>query len=116
MAEKQSNYDSKYDNVDLEEILSSKRLMDNYIKCLLDLGVCTADGNMLRDNIPDAIETHCQKCTEKQKFGSEKVIHFIIDNRPDDWEKMEQKYDPERKYKTKYLEEKRKNHTETLNN
>lgn len=111
-AEQSVKYDSRYDNVDLDEILKSKRLFDNYIKCLLYDGVCTPDGKMLKDNIPDAIESRCKKCTDKQRFGSEKVIRFIIDNRPDDWKQMEAKYDPEGKYKKEYLEEKKHNETQ----
>lgn len=106
-----SKYESKYDNVDLDEILKSKRLMDNYIKCLTDDGPCTPDAKTLKDNLPDAIETHCMKCTEKQKYGSEKVIRFIIDKRPDDWKYLETRYDPEGKYKKQYLDEKQKNAT-----
>lgn len=104
-------YDSKYDNVDLDEILKSKRLLDNYVKCLLDEGPCTPDGNELKRHLPDAIETNCSKCTEKQKNGSEKVIRFIIDNRPIDWTRMESKYDPEEIYKKRYLDEKQRNET-----
>lgn len=44
--------------------------------------------------MPDALETGCSKCTEKQRVGSNKVIDFIYTNRPNDWVKMEKLYDP----------------------
>lgn len=45
-------------------------------------------------NIPDAINNDCAKCSEKQRIGSEKVMHYIIDNNPNDWEKLEKKLVP----------------------
>lgn len=41
-------YTSKYDNVDIDEILHSDRLLSNYMKCLLDTGRCTPEGQELR--------------------------------------------------------------------
>jgi hypothetical protein len=52
--------------------------------------------------LPDALETDCSKCSEKQKAGSTKVIHFLIDNKKEDWEKLEAKYDPSGAYRIKY--------------
>lgn len=72
-----ASYDKKYDNIDIDEILNSERLLSNYIKCLLEEGPCTEDGRELKDTLPDAIETDCSKCTEKQKCGSEKIMHFM---------------------------------------
>lgn len=41
-------YDSKYDDIDLNELLKNDRLRRNYVKCLLDEGPCTPDGHELR--------------------------------------------------------------------
>jgi hypothetical protein len=41
-------YTTKYDNINLDEILESDRLLDNYLKCLLDTGRCTPDGAELK--------------------------------------------------------------------
>jgi hypothetical protein len=73
----EETYDVKYDNVDVDEILKSERLLTNYIKCLMDEGPCTEDGRDLKDTLPDAINTDCSKCTEKQKEGSAKIMHFM---------------------------------------
>lgn len=70
-------YDVKFDNVDVDEILKSERLLTNYITCLLDKGPCTEDGRDLKEILPDAIGTDCSKCTEKQKEGSTKIMHFM---------------------------------------
>lgn len=41
-------YTTKYDNLDLEEILRSDRLLKNYFNCLMDSGPCTPDGLELK--------------------------------------------------------------------
>jgi Insect pheromone-binding family, A10/OS-D len=73
----EETYDVKYDNVDVDEILKSERLLSNYINCLMEEGPCTEDGRDLKDTLPDAICTDCSKCTEKQKEGSNKIMHFM---------------------------------------
>jgi hypothetical protein len=41
-------YTTKYDNINIDEILASDRLVDNYVKCLLDKGRCTPEGAELK--------------------------------------------------------------------
>ncbi|CRL03241.1 CLUMA_CG016200, isoform A [Clunio marinus] len=106
LCDETETYDVKYDNVDIDEILKSERLLTNYINCLLDEGPCTEDGRELKETLPDAIQTDCSKCSEKQKEGSTKIMHYIIDNRPEDWERLEEIYDESGHYRTEYLESK----------
>jgi hypothetical protein len=58
----QSKYTTKYDGVNLDEILKSERLLNNYFKCLMETGKCTPDGNELKRTLPDALKTDCSKC------------------------------------------------------
>lgn len=62
----QNKYTTKYDGVNLEEILKSDRLLNNYFKCLMDTGKCTPDGNELKRTLPDALKTECSKCKSEQ--------------------------------------------------
>lgn len=57
-------------------------------------------------SLPDAIATNCSKCTEKQKSGSEKVTHYLIDHQPDEWDQLAVIYDKDGEYKRVYLESK----------
>lgn len=41
-------YTTKYDNIDIDRVLHSKRLMRNYVNCLLDKGPCTPEGKELK--------------------------------------------------------------------
>ncbi|KAG4077071.1 hypothetical protein HA402_016058 [Bradysia odoriphaga] len=88
-------YTKKYDNVNIETILSNDRVITNYINCLLGKGACTKEGRELKKLLPDAIQTDCSKCTQEQKRNSRKVITFIRSRRPQDWAKLIAKYDPE---------------------
>lgn len=42
------NIPNKYDNVNIDAILSNDRVVNNYIKCLLDKGSCTQEGRDLK--------------------------------------------------------------------
>lgn len=40
--------DDRYKSVNIEEVLSNKRLLGAYIKCMLDKGRCTPEGKELK--------------------------------------------------------------------
>lgn len=61
-AQQAPKYTTKYDGVNLDEILKSDRLLNNYFKCLMETGKCTPDGNELKRTLPDALKTECKKC------------------------------------------------------
>lgn len=46
--EKEEKYETKYDNINVDAILGNKRVLSNYIKCILDEGPCTAEGREFR--------------------------------------------------------------------
>lgn len=42
------SYTNKYDNIDVDQVLASKRLVSQYVQCLLDKKPCTPEGQELR--------------------------------------------------------------------
>lgn len=102
IARPDDKYTTKYDGIDLDEVLKSDRLFNNYFKCLMDKGKCTPDGNELKRVLPDALKTNCAKCSPKQRDGSDKVIRYMIEKRPAQWEALQTKYDPEHIYIDQY--------------
>lgn len=100
-----NKYTTKYDGINLDEILKSDRLFNNYYKCLMDQGRCTPDGAELKKILPDALKTDCKKCNDKQRAGTERVLRFVIDNKKDQWEKLQAKYDPTGIYIEKFRKE-----------
>ncbi|CAG9795817.1 unnamed protein product [Diatraea saccharalis] len=98
-------YTNKYDNVNLDEILSNRRLLVPYLKCVLAQGKCSPDGKELRSHIREALENYCAKCTDVQKTSTRKVIGHLINHEQEYWQKLVDKYDPEKKYVKKYEDE-----------
>nr|CAD7204065.1 unnamed protein product [Timema douglasi] len=100
---RENKYTTRYDNINLDDILKSDRLLNFYVDCLLGKEKrCSPDAKELKANLPDALHTDCSKCSEKQKEGSDKVIHFLIDNKPELWKQLEAEFDPQGEYKKKY--------------
>ena len=87
-------YSTKYDNFDVETLISNDRLLKAYINCFLEKGRCTPEGADFRKALPEAVETTCAKCTEKQKNNIRKVIRAIQQKHPKQWEDLVQKTDP----------------------
>ncbi|KAK6643132.1 hypothetical protein RUM43_004637 [Polyplax serrata] len=101
---KPTKFTTKYDDISLDEILKSDRLLTNYFDCLMDTKPCTPDGTELKKAIPLALKEDCAGCSEKQKAGAETVIHFLSKNKPDLWKSLEEKYDPEGIYRKKHAD------------
>ncbi|KAF7283887.1 ejaculatory bulb-specific protein 3-like [Rhynchophorus ferrugineus] len=91
-------YTTRFDTLDIDNILTNERILKNYIKCILDEGPCTEEGRQLRKHIPDALTTQCDKCTDAQKKFVRKGALHLIQKRPEDWQKITKKFDPEAKY------------------
>ncbi|XP_063905819.1 ejaculatory bulb-specific protein 3-like [Zophobas morio] len=98
-------YTTKFDNINIDEILGSDRLLNNYFNCLLNKGPCSPDGDELKKVLPDAIQTNCAKCSDKQKESVKKIIKFLVEKKPDMWKDLTGKYDPEGIYFEKYKSE-----------
>lgn len=104
-AARPDTYSSRFDNVNIDQILQSERLLTNYYKCLMDEGKCTPDGRELKQLLPDALKTKCSKCSPKQREGTDKVIRFLIKNKPEQWNSLQAKYDPQNIYINEYRSE-----------
>lgn len=96
------HYTTKYDNVNIDNILGNNRLFSNYINCLLDKGRCTEDGKTLKEVVPDALITNCVKCNDKQRESVKKVVSFLVKNRRKDYDALVAKYDPQGIYRENY--------------
>ncbi|XP_019866897.1 ejaculatory bulb-specific protein 3 [Aethina tumida] len=104
----EEKYTTKYDNINLDEILKSDRLSKRYLDCVLDKVKCTPDGEDLKKHIPDALQTNCSKCSEKQFAAVKKVLAHLIENKREWYDELAAKYDPEGNYKKMYYEQYKK--------
>ncbi|XP_026320940.1 ejaculatory bulb-specific protein 3-like [Hyposmocoma kahamanoa] len=105
LAGKSGQYTDRYDNLDLDEILNNPRILIAYVKCALETGHCSPEGKELKLHIREALETHCAKCTETQRRGSKRVISHLINNEPQYWKQLTNKYDPQGKFTKQYEQE-----------
>lgn len=107
-------YSTKFDYLNVDQILKNNRLVKSYYNCLVDLGPCTQEGFEFRstcftvfelifccskktcvsETLPDALKTRCRKCNSLQKKNARKVIEYIMKNKPDMWQGVLKKYDP----------------------
>ncbi|XP_072942439.1 allergen Tha p 1-like [Epargyreus clarus] len=101
-------YTSKYDNIDLDELMQNERLFNAHVNCLLDMGKCTPEAKELKDHLQDALETGCSKCTEAQEKGAAKMINHLVNEKKEIWEKLCAKYDPTGKWRKHYEERAKK--------
>ena len=49
-------------------------------------------------DLPDALRTDCEKCNEKQKQIVRKAARYLMNERPQHWDSIVKKFDPERQY------------------
>nr|QUP79551.1 chemosensory protein 5 [Monochamus saltuarius] len=98
-------YTTKYDNIDLDEIIKSDRLLKNYMDCIMERGNCTPDGQELKKNIPDALVTDCSKCSDWQREGTRKILRHLVINKREWFDEVAGKYDSEGAYRKKHREE-----------
>ncbi|KAJ8717279.1 hypothetical protein PYW08_005678 [Mythimna loreyi] len=104
-ARPEEQYTSKYDDINYQEVVENDRLFESYFKCMMEEGKCTSEGKELKTHVPDALQTECSKCTPKQKEGTKYVIKHLINHRPQHWQRLRAKYDPQGKYADKYEKE-----------
>ncbi|KAF0767288.1 ejaculatory bulb-specific protein 3-like [Aphis craccivora] len=108
-------YTTKYDNIDVDQVLASKRLVNSYVQCLLDKKPCTPEGAELRKILPDALKTQCAKCNATQKNAALKVVDRLQKDYDAEWKQLLDKWDPKREHFQKFqqflAEEKKKGFT-----
>ncbi|CAH0713327.1 unnamed protein product, partial [Brenthis ino] len=95
-------YTDRFDDIDVEEIVSNKRLLTSYLKCVLDKGRCTSEGKEVKLHLKDAMVTGCSKCTPTQRKKARTVVSHVREHEKDYWEEMKKKYDPNNSYKETY--------------
>lgn len=69
---------------------------------MISLTKCSTVFLSVTETLPDALRTGCEKCSEKQKAATDKVIRHVVKNRARDWERLAKKYDPSGEFRSKY--------------
>ncbi|XP_012531699.1 putative odorant-binding protein A10 [Monomorium pharaonis] len=80
-------YSNRYDDVDIEGILTNDKLRMQYYQCFMGTSPCkTADAKFFNDVIGEALQTQCKRCTEKQKHLLDRLAEWYTANDPELWE------------------------------
>ncbi|XP_058821322.1 mucin-5AC-like isoform X3 [Topomyia yanbarensis] len=91
-------YSSRYDNLDIDTILSSNRLVNNYVDCLLSRKPCPPEGKDLKRILPEALRTKCGRCSATQKENAIKIITTLYNNYPVQYQALRERWDPSGEY------------------
>ncbi|CAG5049070.1 unnamed protein product [Parnassius apollo] len=94
----EEKYEEVENNFDITELLKNDRLLMSYIKCLLNKGPCTPEVKKIKEKLPEALETHCAKCTDKQKQMGKVLAQQVKKTHPELWQELKALYDPQGKY------------------
>ncbi|XP_070506420.1 poly(A) polymerase-like [Chironomus tepperi] len=97
-------YSKRYDNIDVETIFRSSRLLNNYVDCLLDRKPCPPEGKELKRVLPQALKSKCSRCTKIQKAKALDVISRLYYQHPSIYLSLAERYDPTGEY-TRNFEE-----------
>ena len=88
------NGQNRLANFDIKTLLKNDRILNNYMKCILDRGPCTSEGRDLKNHLPEALETTCGKCSDKQKKDTKTLINHLETKKQQIFNDVKAKYDP----------------------
>ncbi|CAB3231708.1 unnamed protein product [Arctia plantaginis] len=91
-------YDVKYESFDVDEMTNNDRLLKAYALCFIGDGKCTAEGSDFKKWIPEAVQSSCGKCTEKQKVLVAKALKAIKTKLADEYVRLNKIHNPNSKY------------------
>ncbi|KAK2574976.1 hypothetical protein KPH14_008739 [Odynerus spinipes] len=77
---------------DVSRLLMDRVYVNKQINCILERGPCDGIGRHLKDMLPQALDNNCQRCTPAQKRRAVKLISFMRQNYPNEWNIIVQRY------------------------
>ncbi|XP_066244995.1 ejaculatory bulb-specific protein 3-like [Euwallacea similis] len=76
----------------LEKSLTDKRYLQRQLKCALGEAPCDPVGRRLKSLAPLVLRGACPQCSEQEKKQIKKVLVYVQENFPKEWNKMLQTY------------------------
>ncbi|KAL1465804.1 hypothetical protein WDU94_005344 [Cyamophila willieti] len=89
------------ENFDCQLMMKNDRVVNGMVECLKsEEPECgTIMFTKMKEYAPEILETVCGKCTDEQKSKFKSCTNEFIKMRPDDFESIMKKYDPDNKYR-----------------
>lgn len=97
-------YSVRYNNLDIDTILNSDRLVTNYVECLLSRKPCSPEGKELKRILPEALRTKCGRCSNPQKEAALKVLKKLYVYYPKHYNDLRAKWDQTGEYHRRFEE------------
>nr|SAJ59009.1 putative chemosensory protein [Triatoma brasiliensis] len=89
--------------VNVEEILNNKRLLDAYTKCYLDRGPCPGPARESKKKLGEVFTTNCAKCNKKQRQDTRAALRKLRERKPQLFLEIFEKYDAGSKHLDGFL-------------
>ncbi|XP_049816158.1 ejaculatory bulb-specific protein 3-like [Schistocerca nitens] len=104
VAKAQDKYPDIFSGLNIKTLLPDEERMHVTFRCLLqgEETLCTTATEALRDILPEIVTSDCAKCTETQNEIVSDFFATVLQLYPDETEYFLQKYDADRKYRSKY--------------
>nr|ARN17836.1 chemosensory protein 5 [Cephus cinctus] len=93
----QEYYSSKFDNINIKEIIDNTRLFAKYKECVLQEKAtrCPQEALELKRVLPEALGTLCAKCTPSQVTKIREGLSYACKNRRVDYDEILRHVDPQ---------------------
>ncbi|XP_049815309.1 ejaculatory bulb-specific protein 3-like [Schistocerca nitens] len=102
-----SGCNTQSETINVHQLLHNERKLLEYHRCLLSDSndACTDEGKELKSVLPDALKTDCGQCNEKQKAQAKAAITLLASEKPQLWNSLIDKYDPDGSYRQRHAAE-----------
>ncbi|XP_038211134.1 allergen Tha p 1-like [Zerene cesonia] len=91
-------YSTENDDIDIEGVVNDVNNLKAFINCFNDKGECNEAAADFKNDLGEAFETACLKCTEAQKHIFKRFLDEAKVKLPEEYAYFLQKYDSEGKY------------------
>ena len=94
----EEKYTEENDDLDIEGVIKDADTMKAFTGCFMDTADCDHVSGDFKKDLPEAIQTACAKCTDKQKHITKRYFEGLEEKYPELYQAFKNKYDPENKY------------------
>nr|ADO95154.1 chemosensory protein [Antheraea yamamai] len=86
-------YTTENDNLDIEALIRDVPALEEFVGCFLDTVECNPVAADFKNDIKEAVEQLCEKCTDAQKHIFKRFLEGLKEKLPAKYEAFKKKYD-----------------------
>nr|BAM19238.1 unknown secreted protein [Papilio polytes] len=96
-------YSTENDNLDIEAVVRDLPTLISFLDCFNDKKPCDEVQADFKNDMPEAFENACAKCTAAQKHIFKRFLEECEKKAPEDLKALKKKYDPDSKHYAKLV-------------